>query len=148
MISAAQRRVDRKHHAQAEMQKLLDQGRISKAEMSGYAEESERADHELDWAKSRAKLIIELHAMAQAEEDAEKSAAFAESARQARQADEQRKIARQLAERKAKAAEERRRVRAACVIIYQTTANKKLSDLTVKEEQQVRACQALGLYEP
>ena len=71
-----------------------------------------------------------------------------ESARQARQADEQRKIARQLAERKAKAAEERRRVRAACVIIYQTTANKKLSDLTVKEEQQVRACQALGLYEP
>ena len=85
MISAAQRRVDRKHHAQAEMQKLLTQGIISKAEMSGYAEDADRADHELDWAKSRAKLIIELHAMVQAEEDAEKYAALAESMRQAGQ---------------------------------------------------------------
>jgi hypothetical protein len=86
MIEAAQRRVTRKHRAQAEMQKLLNQGIISKAEMSGYAEESERADHELDWAKSRAKLIIELHAMVQAEEDAEKYAALAASVRQAGQA--------------------------------------------------------------
>ncbi len=86
MISAAQRRVDRKHHALTEMQKLLNQGIISKAEMGTYSEDADRADHELDWAKSRARLIIELHAMVQAEEDAEKFAALAESVRQAGQA--------------------------------------------------------------
>lgn len=86
MISAAQRRVDRKHHALSDMQKLLNQGIISKAEMSGYADDADRADHELEWAKSRAKLIIELSAMVRAEEDAEKLAALAESVRQAGQA--------------------------------------------------------------
>ena len=82
MISAAQRRVARKHRAQAEMQKLLNQGIIARAEMSGYAEDVDRADHELEWAKSRARLIIELSAMVRAEEDAEKLAALAESVRQ------------------------------------------------------------------
>ena len=86
MISAAQRRVARKHHSLDDMQKLLNQGIISKAEMSGYAEDADRADHELDWAKSRARLIIELHAMVEAEQDAEKFAALAESVRQAGQA--------------------------------------------------------------
>lgn len=86
MISAAQRRVDRKTHAQDEMQKLLNQGIISKAEMTGYGEDADRASHELEWAKSRAKLIIELNAMVKAEEDAEKLAALAESVRQAGQA--------------------------------------------------------------
>ena len=85
MISAAQRRVDRKKHAQGEMQKLLTQGIISKAEMSGYSDDADRATHELDWAKSRAKLIIELSAMVRAEEDAEKLAALTESVRQAGQ---------------------------------------------------------------
>ena len=66
MIAAAQRRVDRKQHAQVEMQKLLTQGIISKSEMSTYSEEADRAIHELDWAKSRARLIIELNAMVQA----------------------------------------------------------------------------------
>lgn len=47
-----------------------------------------------------------------------------------------------------KAAEERRRIRTACTVIYQSTANKKVANLTVKEEQQVRACQTLGLYPP
>jgi len=51
-------------------------------------------------------------------------------------------------EERAKAAEERKRVRAVCAAIYQSTADRKISDLTVKEEQQVRACQALGLYPP
>jgi hypothetical protein len=83
MISAAQRRVDRKHRAQSEMQKLLNQGIISKAEMTTYTEDADRADHELEWAKSRAKLIIELSAMIRAEEDAMKLAALAESVRQA-----------------------------------------------------------------
>ncbi len=86
MISAAQRRVDRKHRILAEMQKLLNQGIISKAEMGTYSDDADRADHELDWAKNRARLIIELHAMVQAEEDAEKFAALAESVRQAGQA--------------------------------------------------------------
>jgi hypothetical protein len=50
---------------------------------------------------------------------------------------------------KAKAAEdaaEKARIRAACATIYRNTADMKVKDLTVKEEQQVRACQALGLY--
>ncbi len=85
MIAAAQRRVDRKHASQVEMQKLLNQGIISKAEMTTYADDLDRATHELDWAKSRAKLIIELSAMVRAEEDAEKLAALAESVRQAGQ---------------------------------------------------------------
>jgi hypothetical protein len=85
MISAAQRRVTRKQRSLVEMQKLLNQGIISKAEMSTYEEDADRANHELDWAKSRAKLIIDLHAMVQAEEEAEKLAALAESVRQAGQ---------------------------------------------------------------
>ena len=51
-------------------------------------------------------------------------------------------------EEEAKAAEERRKVRAACSGIYQNTVEKKIKDLTVGEEQRVRACQALGLYPP
>lgn len=43
---------------------------------------------------------------------------------------------------------ERRRVRAACAAVYQNTADKRMGDLTVKEDQQVKACQALGLYPP
>ena len=46
------------------------------------------------------------------------------------------------------AADERARVRAACTLAFDTTANKRVGDLTVKEEQQVRACQALNLYPP
>jgi hypothetical protein len=33
-----------------------------------------------------------------------------------------------------------------CPPLYKETANKKIADLTVKEEQQVRACQLLGMY--
>ncbi len=33
-----------------------------------------------------------------------------------------------------------------CTDLYRATANKRIVDLTVKEEQQVRACQAAGLY--
>src|SRR4029077_2247667 len=45
-------------------------------------------------------------------------------------------------------AEDRARVRAACAAIYDITENKKVGDLTVKEDQQVRACQASDLYPP
>jgi len=63
----------------------MNQGIIAKAEMSTYQEDADRANHELDWAKSRARLIIELNAMVRAEQDAEKLAALAESVRQAGQ---------------------------------------------------------------
>lgn len=85
MIASAQRRVDRKHKTLAEMQKLLNQGIISRSEMSSYVEEADRADRELEWAKSRARLIIELHAMVEAEQDAAKFAALADSLHQAGQ---------------------------------------------------------------
>lgn len=39
-------------------------------------------------------------------------------------------------------------VRAACRTIYGGTSGKKRGDLTLSEEQQVQACQALGMYEP
>jgi hypothetical protein len=92
----------------------------------------------------------ELDAEAQAKQDA------AEAAHQKRLAAEQRKkdaerdarIAKSRVEEEAKAAEERRKVRVACSGIYQNTVEKKVKDLTVGEEQQVRACQALGLYPP
>ena len=85
MISAAQRRVDRKRKLLDEMQDLLKRGIISKAELASYSDDLERATHELDWAKSRAKLIVELNAMVKAEEDAEKLAALADSLRQSGQ---------------------------------------------------------------
>lgn len=39
-------------------------------------------------------------------------------------------------------------IRAACATIYRKTADKKVGDLTVAEEQDVRRCQNLGLYSP
>jgi len=88
------------------------------------------------------------------EEQAKQDAADAEQRK--RQAAERRKkevesearYAKSKAEAEARASEERARVRAACAAIYRSTADKKVGDLTVKEEQQVRACQALGLYPP
>jgi tetratricopeptide (TPR) repeat protein len=47
----------------------------------------------------------------------------------------------------AKAARERQ-TSATCGRVYQATSDKKIKDLTIREEQQVRACQALGLYPP
>jgi hypothetical protein len=81
---------------------------------------------------------------------------IAEAARRKRMAAEQKqrqveadaRYAKIKAEDDAKAAEERRKIRAACTTIYQTTIDKKVRDLAVREEQQVRACQALSLYPP
>jgi hypothetical protein len=93
-----------------------------------------------------------------AEEQAaiDRKKAIAEAARRKRLAEEQKKkdaerdarIAKSRAEEAAKAAEELRKIRAACSGIYQNTVDKKVKDLTVREEQQVRACEALGLYPP
>jgi hypothetical protein len=68
--------------------------------------------------------------------------------RKKKQAEDDARSAKAKAERDAQQAEERRQVRAACSAVYQGTANKKIGDLTVREEQQVRACQALDLYPP
>jgi hypothetical protein len=57
-------------------------------------------------------------------------------------------LAKERAAEEARASEERRKIRDACGLIYKNTADKKVGDVTVKEEQQVRACQALGLYPP
>lgn len=81
MIAAAQRRVTRKQHQQEQMVKLVNQGLVSKSEISTYADETDRAMRELDWARNRAKLIVELNAMVRAEEDAEKLATLAASLR-------------------------------------------------------------------
>jgi hypothetical protein len=64
------------------------------------------------------------------------------------QADLDARIAKERAEQETQEAQERRKVRTACSAIYRDTADKKLRDLTVREDQQVRACQALGLYPP
>ena len=45
-------------------------------------------------------------------------------------------------------ANEAAKIRVACKVTYKGTADKKIGDLTVKESQQVQACQALGLYPP
>jgi hypothetical protein len=81
----------------------------------------------------------EIDAEVQAKKDA------AEAALQKRLAAEQKK---KVAEQEARNAEERRRLRANCIVIYENTIDKKVKDLTVREEEQVRACQALGLYPP
>jgi hypothetical protein len=40
----------------------------------------------------------------------------------------------------------RARIRAACGELYRRTANKKIIELTVKEEQQIKDCRALEMY--
>lgn len=52
------------------------------------------------------------------------------------------------AQERGRVAEERKKIRTACSVIYEKTAEKKIRDLTVREEQQVRTCQSRGLYPP
>jgi hypothetical protein len=40
------------------------------------------------------------------------------------------------------------KIRAACTVIYARTVDKKVGDLTVRETQQVQACQLAGMYPP
>jgi hypothetical protein len=70
------------------------------------------------------------------------------SQRKKKQAEVDARWAKMKAEEEAKAADERRKLRVACAVIYQNTIDKKIRDLTVREDQQVRACQRLGLYPP
>jgi hypothetical protein len=100
-------------------------------------------------------------AAAQAKKDAAEAAAqakkdAAEAARRKRlaaqrkqkQAEADAQYTKMKAEEDTKAAEDRRKIRAACSNIYQSTVDKKVKDLSVREEQQVRACQALDMYPP
>jgi hypothetical protein len=70
------------------------------------------------------------------------------AAEAARATERRRQLEKERAVEAVRAAEERRKLRANCTIIYQNTIDKKVKDLTVREEQQVRACQVLGLYPP
>ena len=91
---------------------------------------------------------------AEAEREAKKTAAEATrrkrwaAEREKRAAEERARETKIRAEREARAAEERARLRAACSLIYKRVADKRMSDLTVKEAQQVRACEAQNLYSP
>ncbi len=107
-----------------------------------------RVDLEKQLQEIKAKRDAEEAAQAEEERvQAEKDAAAA--ARKKRLSSERRKKEAEEQARYAKAkADEAARVRAACAAIYKNTANKKVSDLTVKEAQQVQTCQVLGLYPP
>ncbi len=43
-------------------------------------------------------------------------------------------------------ADHQAKLKATCVVIRKATIDRKVSDLTVRETQQVKACQALGIY--
>jgi len=76
----------------------------------------------------------------------------AAAAQRAKQAAEQKKrdadLAKLKADEEAKATAEPATLRANCTFIYRNTADKRIGDLTVRESQQVQACQVLGLYPP
>ena len=95
-----------------------------------------------DFRDQRAEADYEKRRIA-AEERAKMDAA--EAARQEQLAAQWKK---REAQQQAKHAAERRKIRANCTVIYQNTIDKKVKELTVREEEQVRACQVLGLYPP
>jgi len=109
------------------------------------AEATAKAERDRITAAARAKREAREAEQSRAAAQAKARKDAADAADRKRLADEQKK---RDAEEEAEAAEKRRTVRAACAAIYKNTVDKKISDLTVREEQQVRACQTLGLYPP
>jgi hypothetical protein len=94
-------------------------------------------------------------APAEAAEGKRKAAAKAAEAKRKAAADAaeaNRKTAAEAIEAKQKAAAEAAeaaklaKLKTACVTIYRATVDEKVSDLTVRETEQVKACQMLGLY--
>jgi len=82
-------------------------------------------------------------------EEAEARKQAVEAARQRRKQDEaDAQGAKLKAEERAKLREQRKLISANCKVIYEKTIDKKRSDLTVREDEQVRACQALDSYLP
>jgi len=102
----------------------------------------------LEWAESRAKLIVELTKALEQARIAADQARIVEAEQKKKEEAERPRRERAAAAERARIAEEHRRIRAACSMIYKSTANRKISDLTVGEDQQVKACQAVGLYPP
>jgi hypothetical protein len=68
MVSAAQRRLDRRRQAYEDGKKLVDSGVASLLSLATFLEELDLARKELDLAQSRARLTRELTHMAEAEE--------------------------------------------------------------------------------
>ena len=114
--------------------------------------EKQRSDLDKQLQEIKAKRDAEAAAKAQEDRQAADEKAKKDAVRR-RAAEEQRRKqaeadAKRSAEENARAAEEQRKTRAACAVVYQNTIDKKIKDLTVREEQQVRACRGLGLYPP
>lgn len=102
-----------------------------------------------------------IHAEVAPETKAQRDADAAEASRRAaeidqrhaeglKQNDETQRAAVEIAVAKAREAAriraEERVAKEVCPGVYKETADKKVADLTVKEEQQVRACQVIGMY--
>jgi hypothetical protein len=68
MIAAASRRFDRRRKALDQAQRLVEAGAAPQLSLAAFREELDRARQESDFAESRASLVRELTAMAQAEE--------------------------------------------------------------------------------
>ncbi len=114
----------------------------SKARIEGVS--GDRVDLERQLRELKAKR--EAEAAAQAEE--ERRAAEAQAKKEAAEAARRKRLAAEQKKRETELNGRLARERAVCAVIYRNTANKKVSDLTVDEEQKVRACQALGMYRP
>ena len=95
----------------------------------------------------------------QEQDNAEEVAAQREKQRQLDQENErlrkqrEAKIAKEEAAQRAadaaariKRAEENRRIAANCHTVYLATADKKIGDLTVREDELIKACRAVGMY--
>lgn len=93
--------------------------------------------------KEAAERAIEQERLAR---EAAERARRAVAARKKREADAEAKRRIEIAEEAARAAERHRRAQEFCSGVYARTANKKVADLTVTEEQAVRSCQSAGLY--
>jgi hypothetical protein len=129
MVAIAQQMVLRKQRSVIEMRRLVESGAISAAEAESTGADYDRAQTELHLAETRAKLIQQ---MAESVRLRKLIASYSDEKRHAEAKDKQRKI------------EEAKK---SCHLIFNATANKKISDLTVREEQGVRSCQARGYYE-
>lgn len=92
----------------------------------------------------RERIVAEAQAKQDAADAARRKRLAAEQKRKQAEADA--RYAKIKAEEDARASEERKRVREVCASVYKKTVDKKVSSLTVGEEQQVRECQVLGLY--
>jgi hypothetical protein len=58
------------------------------------------------------------------------------------------RIEKAYSDRVAAAALERKKMRDSCASLYRATIDKKLGDLTVREQESIRDCRAMGMYSP